>query len=94
MTNIKLDTYETKEIQGVYTFKDLYDDMLEEMERYDKLGKLEGLMNSNVNVELLDKNGSILSGLMNFSAGYLIGEVYHVQGALDYVYEEGTKDEE
>lgn len=93
MTNIKLNLYKTEEIEGLYTFKDLYEDMLEEMERYDKLGMLEDLMNANISNEIVDKSGSVLYSLMNFSAGFLEGNVYHIQGALNHVYPEGDGNE-
>ena len=82
---VKLETYNKEDLIELYTFKDLYEDMLEEIKRYEKLDKLEDLMNANISLELLDKKGRVLSGKMNFSAGYLEDDNYHTQGYLEYV---------
>lgn len=85
--NIDLELYEEKEIENKYTFKNLYEAMLEEIDRYEKLGMLEDLFNSKVTIESLDKKGIVLIANMNFSAGFLEGDIYQIQGqlcSLDY----------
>lgn len=91
MTNIELDLHEVLKKEEGFTFGELYEFMKEEIERYEEYGNLPGLMDSRVTLDLLDKGGNILSGTMNFTAGYLIGDEFNLCGQLESLFIQKTK---
>ncbi|WP_010497776.1 hypothetical protein [Paenibacillus elgii] len=53
------------------TFRQLYNELLAEMETYRKLGLLEELMDQKIKIDIVDLNGNVLGGYATLFVGWL-----------------------
>ncbi|GAA4879145.1 hypothetical protein GCM10023310_69090 [Paenibacillus vulneris] len=53
------------------TFRQLYNEILNEMETYRNLGRLEELMDQKVKIDICDLNGNVIEGYVNLFVGWL-----------------------
>lgn len=88
-----MDKFETHNIQVAkehktesITFKQLYEDMLSEIDVYEKLGKLDELMNQKVVVSLYDSAGRVVSADLNDLIGWLEQGNVLLNGQITGVY--------
>ncbi|MEL3959484.1 hypothetical protein NST17_20240 [Caldifermentibacillus hisashii] len=85
---------ETVKKEHVLTFRDMYESMIEEMETYKKLHKLDELMDQEIVVQLNDGNGNILQGFPQLFVGWLEGGGVCVSGGLDAIIDWGKLKED
>ncbi|PYY28203.1 hypothetical protein [Paenibacillus illinoisensis] len=88
-----MDKFETHNIQVLkeqktesITFKQLYEEMLSEIELYENLGKLDELMNQKVVVSLYDSAGRVVSADLNDLIGWLEQGNVLLNGQITGVY--------
>lgn len=86
MTNIDLKLHKELKKEEAFTFGELLEFMNDEIQRYESYGDVPGLMDSKVTLDLLDEDGNVLSGTMNFTAGYLIGDEFNLCGQLESLF--------
>lgn len=72
--------------QGI-TFKELYEDILNEIEIYKKLGSLDELMNQTVKLNLVDLNGRTIDGPATLAVGWLESGGVLITGNVEGIYE-------
>lgn len=68
------------------TFKQLYEDMVSEMEIYKNLGRLDELMEQPVLLDLMDAEGSPISGIAYLAIGWLENGGVLITGEVNSVY--------
>jgi len=71
--------------QGI-TFRELYEDMLSEIEDYKKLGLLDELMTQTVKLNLVDLNGRVIDGSATLTVGWLEGGSVLITGNVEEIY--------
>jgi hypothetical protein len=69
------------------TFRELYEDILDEIESYKELGMLDELMNQKVRLSLLDANGKVIEGAATLVVGWLENGDVLITGGIEGVYE-------
>ncbi|MEK4006502.1 hypothetical protein [Paenibacillus sp. FSL H3-0333] len=69
------------------TFKELYEDILNEIDSYKELGTLDELMNQKVRLSLLDANGKVIEGAATLAVGWLENGDVLITGGIEGVYE-------
>lgn len=68
------------------TFKELYEDILNEIEIYKKLGSLDELMTQTVKLNLVDLNGRVIDGPATLTVGWLEGGSVLITGNVEGIY--------
>lgn len=68
------------------TFRELYEAIQNEMNTYDKLGKLDDLMNQKMSMQIIDLEGQVLDSYMTDFIGYLEDGTVMVVGNLRNIY--------
>ncbi|WP_339193832.1 hypothetical protein MKY95_18905 [Paenibacillus sp. FSL P4-0176] len=71
--------------QGI-TFRELYEDILSEIEDYKKLGLLDELMTQTVKLNLVDLNGRVIDGPATLTVGWLEGGSVLITGNVEEIY--------
>jgi hypothetical protein len=71
---------------GYITFKDLFEEMKKEVDKYEELGMLDELMNQKVLLNLYDRQGNILEGSATWFVGWLEGGDVLVTGILTDIF--------
>ncbi|MFI2856917.1 hypothetical protein ACH6EH_07225 [Paenibacillus sp. JSM ZJ436] len=74
------------ENQGI-TFKELYEDMLGEIDYFKKLGLLDELMNQPIKLNLVDSNGKVVEGPATLAVGWLESDDVLITGNIENVFE-------
>jgi hypothetical protein len=69
-------------------FRDLYNEILAEIDRYEQRGQLDELMDQELVMDLVDGNGHVLSGSVNLFVGWVESGSVVLSGSLEDVYEE------
>lgn len=77
---------EKEENVGYITFKDLFEEMKKEVDKYEELGMLDELMNQKVLLNLYDRQGNILEGSATLFVGWLEGGDVLVTGILTDIF--------
>lgn len=87
MSYIKVALEKEKEENVEYiTFKDLFEHMKKEIDRYEELGMLDELMNQKVLLSLYDRQGNILEGSATLFVGWLEGGDVLITGTLTDIF--------
>ncbi|WP_431785906.1 hypothetical protein [Paenibacillus lactis] len=71
--------------QGI-TFKELYEDILTEIDTYKNLGMLDELMNQTIRLSLVDANGIVVEGPATLAVGWLESEGVLITGNIENVF--------
>jgi hypothetical protein len=75
-----------KHEKSIMTFRDLYEQVLEEIDTYRKHGMEEELMNQEVVLSLCDTEGQLVNGYSCMLVGYLEGGGVLITGNVEEVY--------
>lgn len=86
-TKIHEITMTSKDNNQAITFKELYEDILTEIESYKKLDLLDELMNQKVKLNLVDLNGKIIDGPATLTVGWLESGDVLITGNVEGIYE-------
>ncbi|MDH6674285.1 hypothetical protein M2277_004977 [Paenibacillus sp. LBL] len=68
------------------TFKELYEDILNEISAYKELGCLDELMNQKVRLSLLDAEGKVVEGAATLAVGWLENGDVLITGSIEGVF--------
>lgn len=68
------------------TFKQLYEDILDEIEIYKELGSLDELMSQTVKLNLVDLNGKVIDGSATLTVGWIEGGSVLITGNVEGIY--------
>ncbi|MCR8641376.1 hypothetical protein NV379_01785 [Paenibacillus sp. N1-5-1-14] len=78
---------DTTNEKNAITFKELYQDIINEIRIYERRGELDELMKQKVTLSFNDLNGSVLGGYCTLFVGWLESGSVHIVGSLSDIYE-------
>jgi hypothetical protein len=82
---VKLEMVDDAKNRGI-TFRDLFESIQEEIQNYERLGKLDELMEQKVILTLTDLKGTVLEGYLTLHVGWLEDGNVLLTGNLKDVY--------